>query len=52
MPDFPIQHTPGFLENAATTATLTIAGLAGGTRIYDVAVDAGDITLALDIWAD
>lgn len=40
MPDFPIQHTPGFLENAATTATLTIAGLAG------------DITLALDIWAD
>lgn len=49
MPDFPIQHTPGFLENAAT---LTIAGLAGGTRIYDVGVDAGDITLALDIWAD
>lgn len=42
----------GLGATGATTATLTIAGLAGGTRIYDVAVPAGATTVITPISLD
>ena len=42
----------GLGATGAITATLTVAGLAGGTRIYDVAVPAGVTTAILPLVID
>lgn len=52
MPDFPIQHTPGFLENAATGTTVTASASTNTKGAYaelitSTAYDADGIMVAL-----